>query len=119
MKRCLRLCLVVLLSLTLPLAGMAGVRPPADPCPMRAAGLTAMPDMPDMPDMVPDCCDEAGAPAGHGQPCKPGQECKTASLLQVAIVKPPATLASPPAPAACRDSLPERTTPGVWRPPRG
>lgn len=116
MKRCLRLCLVVLLSLTLPLAGMAGVRPPADPCPMRAAGLTAMPDM---PDMVPDCCDEAGAPAGHGQPCKPGQECKTASLLQVAIVKPPATLASPPAPAACRDSLPERTTPGVWRPPRG
>lgn len=114
MKRHLRLCLVFLLSLTLPFTGMAGVQPPAEPCPMQASDMAAMADMLVVP---PDCCQDMDTPAEHGKPCKPGQECKTASLLQVAVIKPPVPLSAPiAAPYTC-DLLPERPPSGLWRPP--
>ena len=112
MKRSLRLFLIALISLALPLSGMAGLAAAAVPCPMQAAG------MPMTGDMDPDCCQDMGGPAEHGKPCKSGQECKTASLLQVSIVKPAATFSSPLALSLSSGFLPDRSPSGVWRPPR-
>jgi hypothetical protein len=111
MKRYVRFCLIFLISLALPLSGMAGVQAPTEPCPMKTMGMAMMDGM------GQDCCHDMKSPTEHGKPCKPGQECKTGGMLQVSIIKPPVTLSSPsccPSPA-----IPIVQTPsGVWRPPR-
>ena len=112
MNRYLRFCLIFLISLALPLSGMAGVRAPTEPCPMKATGMAMMDDM------GMDCCNDMKSPTEHGKPCKPGQECKTGGMLQVSIVKPPVTLFSPVVLAFSSDSVPLSTPSGVWRPPR-
>lgn len=112
MKRYLRLCLVFLISLALPLSGMAGIQVQAEPCPMQAAGMAMLGDM------AQDCCQDMGNPSDHGKPCKSGQECKTASMLQVSVVKPPIVLSSPIAVSFFSDFLPVQAPSGVWRPPR-
>ncbi|MDH4583092.1 hypothetical protein E8F20_14635 [Pseudomonas sp. BN415] len=113
MKRYLRLCLVFLISFALPLSGMAGVQSPSDPCPMKTAAQAKMMGT------GPDCCHDMGSGiTDHGKPCKPGLECKTASILQVRCVKPAADLSSPVATSTLSEFLPERTPSGVWRPPR-
>lgn len=111
MSRLLRLILVLLLSLTLPLTGMAGVPSSTEPCPMK------MSDMQVMTDMTPDCCQDG---VDHGKVCKPGQECKTGGLLQLslAVLKAPLPLAHPLAASGAADFIPDRTPSGVWRPPR-
>lgn len=76
---------------------------------MKTAGMSAMGQ---------DCCHDMASPSEHGKPCKPGQECKTASLLQVSVVKPPVALSSPLLSAFSSDFLPARIPSGVWRPPR-
>ena len=112
MSRLLRLVLVLLLSLTLPLAGMAGVPSSSEPCPMKVA------DMQMMGDMSPDCCQDG---VGHGKACKPGQECKTSGVLQLAVplLKAPTPLAHPLAVNGAAAFIPDRTPSGVWRPHRG
>ncbi|QKJ33287.1 hypothetical protein [Pseudomonas sp. MPDS] len=45
MKRYLRFCLIFVISLALPLSGMAGVQAPTEPCPMKATGMVMMDDM--------------------------------------------------------------------------
>ncbi|UVE16500.1 hypothetical protein NVV93_12855 [Pseudomonas sp. LS44] len=112
MKRYLRFYLIVLLSLALPLSGMAGLATATEPCPMKAAGMEMMGDMDQ------DCCEYLGNPSDHGKPCKSGQECKTASQLQVSSVKPPVTLSSPIVVSFSSDLLPAQVPSGVWRPPR-
>ena len=111
MSRLLRLVLVLLLSLTLPLTGMAGVPSSTEPCPMK------MSDMQVMTDMNPDCCQDG---VDHGKACKPGQECKTGGLLQLSLplLKAPLTLTHPLLVSASSDFIPDRTPSGVWRPPR-
>ncbi|NQD96957.1 hypothetical protein HP532_30305 [Pseudomonas sp. CrR25] len=103
----LRLFLALLLILALPLNGMAGVDASATPCPMQAMGADL--------DTAPDCCADLN---DAGQPCKSGQECKTASLLQVALLKAPVNSLSRLKPASHRPLLPSQTLTGVWRPPR-
>ena len=112
MKRFLQLCLVFLISLALPLSGMAGVRVPANPCPMNAVGMTKMADT------GTDCCQDMGGPAEHGKPCKSGQDCKSGSLLQVSAVKPPICLSCPVVISFSSNLLPIQAPSGVWRPPR-
>ncbi len=114
MKRYLRLCLIFLISLALPLSGMAGVPAPTEPCPLKTMGMAMMDGM------GMDCCQDMGkdTKASHGTPCKPGQECKTGGLLQVAVFKPPVTVFSPVTQSFFSDSLPASTPSGVWRPPR-
>jgi len=111
MRRLLRVILVMLLSLTLPLTGMAGVPSSTEPCPMK------MSDMRLMSDMSPDCCQSG---VDHGKACKPGQECKTGGLVQLSmpVLKAPLTLAHPLAANLASDFIPDRTPSGVWRPPR-
>lgn len=117
MKRYLRLCLVFLISLALPLSGMAGIQVQAEPCPMQAAGMAMLAPETSM-NAAPDCCQDMGSASEHGKPCKPGQECKTASLLQVSVVKPPIVLSSPIVVSFSSDFLPAQAPSGVWRPPR-
>lgn len=112
MKRYLRFCLIVLLSLALPLSGMAGLAVAAEPCPMKAAGMEMMGDM------EQDCCADLDNPSDHDKPCKSGQECKTSSILQVSTVKPPATMASPIVAPSFSETPLAQAPSGVWRPPR-
>ncbi|POA35606.1 MULTISPECIES: hypothetical protein [unclassified Pseudomonas] len=112
MKRYLRFCLIFLISLALPLSGMAGVQASTEPCPMKTMGMAMMDGM------GQDCCHDMKSPVEHGKPCKPGQECKTGGMLQVSIIKPPVTLFSPVALSFSSDFLPVQTPSGVWRPPR-
>ncbi|WP_137889013.1 hypothetical protein [Pseudomonas sp. 2FE] len=117
MKRYLRFCLIALISLALPLSGMAGLAAATEPCPMKSAGMAKMaPET--STDAGQDCCQGMGSSSDHGKPCKPGQECKTGSLLQVSIVKHPVRLASPIVLSLSSDFLPAQAPSGVWRPPR-
>ncbi|TVT83936.1 hypothetical protein [Pseudomonas sp. H3(2019)] len=112
MKRYLRCCLIFLISLALPLSGMAGIQAPTEPCPMKTTGMAMMSDM------GQDCCNDMKSPTDHGKPCKPGQECKTGGMLQVLIIKPATRLSSPQVLSLFSDFLPAQTPSGVWRPPR-
>ena len=111
MKRYVRYCLIFLISLALPLSGMAGIEAPTEPCPMKTMGMAMMDDM------GMDCCNDMKSPAEHGKPCKSGQECKTGGMLQVSIIKPPVTLSSPVVASFFGDSLLTQPPSGVWRPP--
>ncbi|KAA0963686.1 hypothetical protein [Pseudomonas sp. ANT_H12B] len=110
MKRYLRCCLIFLISLALPLSGMAGIQSPIEPCPMKTTGMTMMGDMNQDGDM--------SSSADHGKSCKPGQECRSASLLQVSLGKPATRLSSSQMLTIFSDSLPTQAPSGVWRPPR-
>jgi hypothetical protein len=115
MKRYLRFFLIFVISLALPLSGMAGVE--AQPCPMQSMSMAMMDGM------GADCCNDMASSskkgtADHGKPCKPGQECKSGGLLQVSIVKPPVNLFSPVAYSIFSDFLPVPAPSGPWRPPR-
>ncbi|MDX9669479.1 MULTISPECIES: hypothetical protein [unclassified Pseudomonas] len=112
MKRQLRLLLIFVISLALPLSGMAGTQVPSEPCPMQAMGMAMMDGM------GMDCCNDMKSPVEHGKPCKPGQECKTGGMLEVSIIKPAVTLFSPVVLMPSGDSFPVSTPSGVWRPPR-
>lgn len=82
MRRRLRLLIILLLSLTLPLTGMAGIEAPMEPCPMQSMGMS------EMAGMDQDCCQDSGTMNEHGKKsCKTGQECKTSSLLQIDVLK--------------------------------
>ncbi|MGY2686584.1 hypothetical protein [Pseudomonas tolaasii] len=111
MSRLIRLILVTLLSLTLPLAGMAGVPSGTEPCPMKMSSMQMMSDM------TPDCCQDG---VDHGKACKTGQECKTGGVVQLAmpVFKAPLGMAHAVALGLSTDFIPDRTPSGVWRPPR-
>ena len=112
MIRRLRLLIVLLLSFTLPLTGMAGIETLAEPCPMQSMGMT------EMAGMNQDCCQDAGKMTEHGKKsCKTGQECKTSSLLQVSLLNaPPALLTSTP-PSLYSDPILSQAPAKRWRPP--
>lgn len=112
MKRYLRFCIIFMISLALPLSGMAGVPAPTEPCPMQTMNMAMMDGM------GMDCCNDAKAPVEHGKACKPGQECKTGGTLQVTTLKPAITLFSPVVFSFSNDSPLVQAPSGVWRPPR-
>ncbi|BAU73899.1 hypothetical protein ppKF707_4111 [Metapseudomonas furukawaii] len=78
---------------------------------MQTAGMAMMADMDQ------DCCHDIEKAAEHGKPCKPGQECKSSSILQVPILKSATHLSSPLVVSLTSDFLPPKTPAGVWRPP--
>ena len=59
MKRYLRFCLIFLISLALPLSGMAGVQASTEPCPMKTMGMAMMDGM------GQDCCHDMKSPTEH------------------------------------------------------
>ncbi|MBA6115301.1 hypothetical protein JET76_01030 [Pseudomonas putida] len=116
MIRLLRLFTVLLLAIALPLSGMAGVDSPIEPCPMQAQGMAMMAGM------QHDCCqdEDSGKSSSHHhtKACKPGQECKTASTLQVSPGNPVLAFVTPRPSDTYAHSLLSRAPPDRWRPPR-
>jgi len=105
--RTVRLVLALLLTLVLPINGIASVLASSEPCPMEQ-----------MPSPDHGCCEDDAGSLKMGKICKPGQECKTTSLLQVDLGR-----TNFPAPVALAttfsdDPLLSNVPSGVWRPPR-
>lgn len=92
MIRLLRLLTVLMLVLSLPLNGMAGVDSSVEPCPMQAMGMDRVAGM------EHDCCQDQdqGQSSEHtSKACKVGQECRTASTLEVSLLEPALTFSTP------------------------
>lgn len=106
------LVLLLIVSLVLPAFGGMALSMPAQPCPMQNGDHQehAMADAP--------CCDHADQDGlASKSPCKPGQDCKTASLLQTVVIKTfPPRLSRPE--ALPSQSVIEREPAELWRPPR-
>ena len=105
--------LLLIVSLVLPAFGGMALSMPAQPCPMQSGDHQghAMADAP--------CCDHADLADGVADksPCKSGQDCKTASLLQTVVIKTfPPRLSRPE--VLPSQSVIEREPAGLWRPPR-
>ncbi|ANF23758.1 hypothetical protein PS273GM_00665 [Stutzerimonas stutzeri] len=63
-----------------------------------------------------ECCE--GQEQGKMTVCKTGQECKTASLLQIVAAKAQLIPTVKPVAAPYNDQVPSRTLDAVWHPPR-
>ena len=107
------LVLLLIVSLVLPAFGGMAFSMPPQPCPMQS-GDHQDHSMADAP-----CCDHASQADGLADksPCKPGQECKSASLLQTVVIKtcPPRFSRPEILPS---QSVIKREPAGLWRPPR-
>lgn len=107
------LVLLLIVSLVLPAFGGMAFGMPVQPCPMQNDDHQghAMADAP--------CCEHADQADGLASksPCKPGQDCKTASLLQTVVIKtlPPRLSRPEPLPS---QAVIEREPAELWRPPR-
>lgn len=115
MNRFLRLVTLFLLVIALPFNGMAGIDSPIEPCPMQAMGMQMMAGM------EHDCCQEQdqGKSSHHDtKTCKVGQECRTATALQVSMLEPVLTFATSHPADTYTESLVASAQPDHWRPPR-
>ncbi len=124
MKYSIRSLLILLLVLALPINGMAQLLMPAG-----SSAHHLMPDMEGMGGMgashalmvgadgiEPECCE--GHDQGNMTVCKTGQECKTASLLQITVEKAQVIPAAKPVIASYNDQVPSRLLDAIWHPPR-
>jgi|TARA_R100000935_G_C2741482_1_gene126037 hypothetical protein len=112
----MRSFLILLLALTLPINGMAQLLMPAG-----SSVHHAMADIEHMDGMVGMEGAEDDCHTGRDQEatlCKTGQECKTASLLQIVAVKANVIPAAKPVSAPYNDLMPSRLLDAVWHPPR-
>ncbi|AJE15543.1 hypothetical protein AUR59_008145 [Stutzerimonas balearica] len=115
MKSPLRLFLVLLFALALPINGMAQLlMPAAAPKQQAMHRMHAMHD-PGAPQAEAPCQDHQ---QGHATLCKSGQECKTASILQVVAVKAPLLFPATPQATAYPALIPSHLKDAVWHPPR-
>jgi len=115
MKSPLRLFLVLLFALALPINGMAQLlMPAAAPKQQAMHRMHAMHD-PGAPQAEAPCQDHQ---QGHATLCKSGQECKTASILQVVAVKAPLLFPARPQATAYLALIPSHLKDAVWHPPR-
>lgn len=107
------LVLLLIVSLVLPAFGGMAFSMPAQLCPMQSGDHPghAMADAP--------CCDHADQADGLASksPCKPGQDCKTASLLQTVVIKTLSPRLSRPE-ALPSQAVIECEPAEFWRPPR-
>jgi len=119
MQRLVRLFIFLLLSLALPINGMAQMLLPvgqggmmshesqAEASSLMHAGMG----------MQGDECFDHEQP-GKGVVCKSGQECKTNSLLQLSLGKPLTLPLSQPVLIHRDDTAPALIPDAVWHPPR-
>jgi len=113
MKARLRLLLVLLISLALPVSGMAALEWSAEPCQMQndmeaSAHLAHQPTAQD-----------EDAHSHDGNPlCESGHQCKAGSLLQTGVAQPVVTASLPQLVVHYPEFFPARSGADVWRPPR-
>ncbi|BCY02369.1 hypothetical protein [Stutzerimonas stutzeri] len=113
MKAYLRLLLVLLLSLALPLNGMAASPLSALPCQMQKDAQAA-----EYPGHMAVAPDEDGHAHQSNPLCDGGHQCKTGSPLVTMLARPALNVAPPLLGAAYLEFLPARSGADVWRPPR-
>lgn len=112
----MRALLVFVLSLSIPLQGIAGMLAPTESaCPMEQ---TMQMDNMAADDAGPGCCNDAATFAKTGKPCKTGQQCLTVGVFlvvtpQVASLPAPGSRPIPAAGFFVRTFDPS----SVWRPP--
>jgi hypothetical protein len=119
MKPCIRLCLLLILSIALPVTGMAQVLMTAGSSSMGHANhLVTAGDMASMSvaDTEHECC--AQHEQGDPTVCKTGQECKTSSLLKVISMETPSVVPGQHLSAPYIDLIPSLAPDAVWHPPR-
>lgn len=119
MQRHVRLFIFLLLSLVLPINGMAQMLLPVSQVGNMSHGSQAEASslMHAEMGMQSDECVDHEQP-GKGVVCKSGQECKTNSLLQLSLGKPPMLPLGQPVPVHPSDSTPSLIPDAVWHPPR-
>lgn len=114
MKTCLSLCLLLLISLALPVNGLVAAERMAQPCTMQPADTQhgAMQHVSDP---------HAGQHGDHGHDgnpqCKSGHQCKTGCLLQFAVPRADVDAPSSRLIVYLPDFIPPRNGADVWRPP--
>ncbi|TIH09412.1 hypothetical protein [Pseudomonas leptonychotis] len=103
-----RACLVLLLSLILPLQSLAGLLQAGEICPPDYGSQQQM-----------DCCDEMNMPAGN-PPCLDMLKCSTASLPLLDAQRLKLSFRTPdPSPLWLTQTvLPSQPLAAPWRPPR-
>ncbi|NKQ13223.1 hypothetical protein [Pseudomonas sp. SST3] len=124
MKSTIRSFLILLLMLALPINGMAQLLMPtelsAHHVMLDMEGMEAMAAshalMSGVSGAEPECCE--GHEQGKTTVCKTGQECKTASLLQIVAAKAQLVPAARPVTTPYNDQIPSRLLDVVWHPPR-
>jgi hypothetical protein len=119
MKLCIRLCLLLILSIALPVTGMAQVLMTAGSSSMDHANhQVSMAKMGSTPvaDTEHECC--AQHEQGDPTVCKTGQECKTSSLLKITSMKPPLVALGQHVSVPYHGLIPSLVPDAVWHPPR-
>jgi len=103
-----RVCLVLLLSLILPLQSVAGVLQAGEICPMQHDSQQAM-----------DCCNDANM-ASSQQPCPDMLKCSTATLPLLENQRLKLSFRTPESSPLwlTQTILPSRPLAAPWRPPR-
>lgn len=103
-----RACLVLLLSLILPVQSLAGLLQASEICPMEHESQQQM-----------ECCDDMDMPAGN-PPCPDMLKCSTASLplLDSQRLKLKWLPSAHPPLRVTHAELPSRPQAAPWRPPR-
>lgn len=116
--RLFRLILLCVLSLTIPLQGIAGVPMAASPCPMEQEMMAMSADMGHEAAMEQDCCNDADTFAKTGKMCKTGQDCQVLSQFP-AFARPSFPLLTADIPHYSSIVLSVRSfdASSVWRPP--
>ncbi|MHB0764725.1 hypothetical protein ACYCFC_10190 [Stutzerimonas sp. NM35] len=117
MKPYLRLCLILLISFSLPVNGMAAVGLVIEACQMQDGEV-----------MISAPTDHAahdtgvgnGAEHSHGQNplCKSDHQCKTSCMLQVAVTKSVLTTTAHLLITYIPEHIPSGSGNDLWRPPR-
>ncbi|AZZ47382.1 MAG: hypothetical protein CMK99_22430 [Pseudomonas sp.] len=124
MKSYMRSFLVLLLVLALPINGMAQLLMPVGSSAHHVmpdrVGIEAMAashaSMAGVSGAEPECC-EANE-HGTATVCKTGQECKTASILQLVSIKAQLMPAAKPVTTPYNGLIPSSLLDAVWHPPR-
>ncbi|NRH28880.1 hypothetical protein [Pseudomonas sp. MS19] len=111
-----RLCLRLLIGLTLAFNGMAQAETHM-PCPMQASEQNAMHTQHMMDAM--DCCNDAADHQSSKTPCKDGQDCSSANIvLPLPGLTTPLAFSAQRTLSTYQSFIPAKTPSGVWRPPR-
>ncbi|MHB1369852.1 MAG: hypothetical protein ACYC58_01190 [Pseudomonadaceae bacterium] len=118
MKTCLSLCLLLLISLALPVDGLVAAERMAQPCVMQSADMQQG-TMQHGDEMAGDM--DAGQHDEHGHDgnplCKSGHQCKSGCVLQFAVPRADVGAPSSRLIVYLPDFIPPHNGADVWRPP--
>ncbi|KJH82448.1 hypothetical protein [Stutzerimonas stutzeri] len=122
MKRHLRLWFVLLISLVLPVNGMAAFELGSEPCQMGGS-MSAMAAPADHLAHADSPAMNAADDSGHthdddGAPCPSGQQCKSGSMLLLDMARPMPASAPLKMAVYFPDAIPTPVDDNHWRPPR-